>query len=230
MSEEAKKLPTPLLILMAIFAPIMIGFFIMFPSGNFLWTEAWILAIIFGIIMVYMLFWLNKHNPQILRSRTSVKGTTKKDALILASLGANMIIFIILVSLDGGRYHCSMVPLWAEIIGFAGFVLGFTIVFLVMKENAFAAKVVRIDKEAGHKVVTTGPYAVVRHPMYSGFLLMFASMSIALGSLYGLVPMLFMIIILIIRIRFEEQVLHEGLEGYTEYTKKVRKRLIPGIW
>lgn len=107
---------------------------------------------------------------------------------------------------------------------------GLIIMFLVMKENSYAAKVVRIDKEAGHKVITTGPYAVVRHPMYSGYLLWFSSMSIALGSLYGLIPTVLIIILILIRISFEEKVLHEGLEGYTEYTEKVKNRLIPKIW
>jgi protein-S-isoprenylcysteine O-methyltransferase Ste14 len=145
-------------------------------------------------------------------------------------LGATFFAFFILVSLDGGRYHWSTVPLWGEIIGYIGFVIGFIIIFLVMKENPFAAEVIRVDKEAGHVVITTGPYAVVRHPMYSGYLLWFFSMSIALSSLYGLIPVVFITILLIVRIPLEEKLLHEELEGYTEYTKNVKKRLIPWIW
>ena len=159
-----------------------------------------------------------------------MKGMVKKDIIIMILLIAAFFAYFIVVSLDGGRYYWSTVPLWGKIIGYIGFVIGFIITFLVMKENPFAAKVVRIDKEAGHEVITTGPYAVVRHPMYSGCILWFFSMSIALGSLYGLIPTGFMTILLIVRISYEEKILHEELEGYTEYTKKVKKRLIPWVW
>ncbi len=230
MSEDAKKFSVPVLILILICADVVFGFILFFPSGNFLWMEAWIFLILLTFLMAYMLFWLNKHNPQVLRSRTSIKGITKKDVILMILLGATFFAFFILVSLDGGRYHWSTVPLWGEIIGYIGFVIGFIIIFLVMKENPFAAQVVRVDKEAGHVVITTGPYAVVRHPMYSGYLLWFFSISIALSSLYGLIPVVFITILLIVRIPFEEKLLHEELEGYTEYTKNVKKRLIPWIW
>lgn len=231
MSEEAKKFSVPVLILIIILGDVFFGFILFFLSGwNFLWWEAWILLILLTFLMGFMLFWLNKHNPQVLRSRASMKGMLKKDIIPMILLVALFFAFIIVVSLDGGHYHWSTVPLWGKIIGYIGFVIGFIITVLVMKENAFASKVVRIDKEAGHKVITTGPYAVVRHPMYSGFLLWFFSMSIALGSLYGLIPVVFITILLIVRTLYEEKLLHEELEGYTEYTKKVKKRLIPWIW
>ncbi len=231
MTEDAKKFSVPLLMLLIIPADVIIGFILFFLSGwNFLWWEAWIFLILLIFLMGFMLFWLNKHNPQVLRSRTSMKGMVKKDMILMSLLIASFFAFFIVVCLDGGRYHWSTVPLWSKIIGYIGFVIGFIITALVMKENPFAAKVVRIDKEGGHKVITTGPYAVVRHPMYSGFILWFFSMSIALGSLYGLIPVVFITILIIIRIPFEEKLLHEELEGYTEYTKKVKKRLIPLIW
>ena len=230
MSEEAKSFSVPVVILIIIFADVFFGFALFFLSGNLLWMEAWILLILLTFLMGYMFFRLNEHNPQALRSRASLKGMQKKDIIIMTLMVIAFFAFFIVVSLDGGRYHWSTVPLWGKIIGYIGFVLGFIILFLVMKENAFAAKVVRIDKEAGHKVITTGPYAVVRHPMYSGYLLWLSSMSIALGSLYGLIPTAFLTILFLVRVSFEEQFLHQELEGYTEYTKKVTKRLIPGIW
>jgi len=231
MSEEAKKFSVPVLILFLIFFDVVFGFILFFLSGwNFLWWEAWIFLFLLTFLMGFMLFWLNKHNPQVLRSRTSIKGIVKKDIILMSLLVAGFFAFAIVVILDGAHYQWSTVPLWGNIFGYIGFVIGFIITILVMKENTFAAKVVRIDEEAGHKVITTGPYAVVRHPMYSGFLLWFFSMSIALGSLYGLIPMAFITILIIIRISYEEKLLHEELEGYTEYTKKVKKRLIPWIW
>lgn len=228
--KQVKKFSVPILILIIIFADVAMGFVLFFPSGNFYWMEAWIFLILFTFLMSYMFFWLNKHNPQVLRSRASLKGVQKNDLVILTLFGIVFLAFLLVVSFDGGRYHWSTVPLWGKILGYIGFVIGFTIIVLVMKENAFAAKVVRIDKEAGHKVITTGPYAVVRHPMYSGYILWVSSMSIALGSLYGLIPMAFLTLLFMVRISFEEKLLHKELEGYTEYTKKVKKRLIPWIW
>ena len=230
MSEEANKFSVPILILMIICGDVVFGFILFFLSGDFLWMEAWIFLIILTFLMSYMLFWLNKHNPQVLRSRTSMKGMVRKDIIIMILFIVVFFAFFIVVCLDGGRYHWSTVPLWGKIIGYIGFVIGFIITVLVMKENPFASKVVRVDKEGGHRVISTGPYAVVRHPMYSGFILWFISMSIALGSLYGLIPLGFITILLIVRIHFEEELLHEELEGYTEYTKKVKKRLIPRVW
>jgi len=97
-------------------------------------------------------------------------------------------------------------------------------------ENSFALKVEKIDKKGGKKVISTGPYAIVRHPMYTGFLLMFFGLTIALGSLFGPIPTAIVTILIIIRIPLEEKILHEELEGYTEYTEKVKLRLIPKIW
>jgi len=231
MTEDAKKFSVLILILIIIFGDVFFGFIFFFLSGwNFLWWEAWVLLTLLTFLMPYMLFSLNKHNPQVLRSRTSVKGMVKKDMILMGLLVPLIFAFIIVVSLDGGRYHWSTVPLWCKIIGYIGFVIGFIITVLVMKENPFASKVVRIDKGGCHKVITTGPYTVVRHPMYSGFILWFFSWSIALGSFYGLIPIVLTTILLLIRIPFEEKLLREELEGYTEYTRKVKKRLIPWIW
>jgi protein-S-isoprenylcysteine O-methyltransferase Ste14 len=230
MSEEAKKLPVAIIILLIIFVNVVFGFALFFLSGNLLWMEAWIFLIIMVPLTSFAFFWLNKHNPQVMRSRASVKGLQKEDVIIMSLVGIVFFTFGVVVVLDGGRYHWSTVPLWGETIGFIGLVLGYIITILAMKENAFAAKFVRVDKEGGHKVITTGPYAVVRHPLYAGALLLFSSGSIALGSLYGLIPVVFLIILLLVRISFEEKFLHEELDGYTEYTKKVKKRLIPWIW
>jgi len=230
MSETSKKFSTPVLIALIIFADVMQAIPLMLLAGNFLWIEAWIYILIFTIFMTYTMFWLRKNNPQLLESRTSMKGSPRSDKIILSLLGIVCIVYFLVVSLDGGRYHWSVVPVLVKIFGFIGLAFGLIIMFLVMKENAFASKVVRIDKEGGQKVISTGPYAIVRHPMYTGFLLMFFGLTIALGSLYGLIPTAIVSILIIIRIPLEEKLLHEGLEGYTEYTEKVKCRLIPKIW
>ena len=106
--------------------------------------------------------------------------------------------------------------------------LGYYLFYLVLRENTYASRVVEVETE--QKVISSGPYALVRHPMYVAILLMFAISPLALGSLWGMLPMILMPIILVLRILNEEKVLREGLEGYKEYTHKVKWRLIPGIW
>jgi len=230
MSETSKKFSTPVLIALIIFADVMQAILLILLSGSFLWIEMWIYLLIFTIFMTYSLFWVRKNNPQLLESRTSMKGSPRSDKIILSLLGVVCIVYFVVAGLDGGRFHWSVIPVLVKILGFIGVAFGLIIMFLVMKENAFASKVLRIDKEGGQKVISTGPYAIVRHPMYTGYLLMFFGLTIALGSLFGLIPTVIVTILIIIRILLEEKLLHEGLEGYTEYTEKVKYRLIPKIW
>ncbi|MFX1388125.1 MAG: methyltransferase family protein, partial [Promethearchaeota archaeon] len=119
---------------------------------------------------------------------------------------------------------------WVEIIGIIGMSLGFIIIFLVMKENTFLSKTVEIQEDRGHKVITTGPYRVVRHPMYSGFILFIVFYCFALGSLYSLIPTSLGVVGIIIRTVMEDRLLHKDLKGYKEYTQKTKKKLIPLIW
>ena len=231
MPEDAKPFPVPVIIGTVILSSVVLGFPLFYLAGTFYWVEAWILLILLIPLLGYTFLWLNKHNPQVLRSRTSVKGLQKQDIIIMILMVPAFFAIFLVVGLDGGQFHWSTVPLLGKLLGYIGFVIGFTIAFfLALKENPYAAKFVRLDTEAGHQVITTGPYAVIRHPMYAGIILWLASMSIALGSLYGLIPTAFLTNVILVRISFEEQFLHQNLEGYTEYTKKVKKRLIPWIW
>jgi protein-S-isoprenylcysteine O-methyltransferase Ste14 len=104
------------------------------------------------------------------------------------------------------------------------------LLFLVMRENSFLSRVVEIQKDRGHKVITTGPYAVVRHPMYVAVIVSYLATPFALGSLWTLVPAAAMALVLLIRTVFEDRTLHEELDGYRDYAARVRYRLCPGIW
>jgi protein-S-isoprenylcysteine O-methyltransferase Ste14 len=120
--------------------------------------------------------------------------------------------------------------MWLEIIGFCGFLAGLIIFYLVIKENAFLSRVVEIQTERGHKVVSTGPYRFVRHPMYVGLILMYIGIPLWLGSYYALIFSLIVIISLLIRTYKEDATLKNELEGYSSYAEKVCYRWIPGIW
>lgn len=106
--------------------------------------------------------------------------------------------------------------------------LGYYLIFLVFKENAYTSRIIEVEQ--GQKVISSGPYAIVRHPMYSGVILMYSFTPVALGSWWALIPSLMIIPTLVFRILNEEQTLKRDLPGYTEYTQKVKYRLVPGIW
>jgi protein-S-isoprenylcysteine O-methyltransferase Ste14 len=159
------------------------------------------------------------------------KASGKKWDKILMLLTAPFYFGAFIVSgFDAVRYSWSDVPVWLEMVGFCGFVSGLIIFYLVIKENAFLSRVVEIQSERGHKVVSTGPYRVVRHPMYVGLLLMYLGIPLWLGSFYALFFSLIVIISLLIRTYKEDATLKSELEGYSAYAEKVRYRWIPGIW
>lgn len=133
--------------------------------------------------------------------------------------------------LDSGRYMWSPeLPMYIYILAYVAHAISYAIVLWAMYINEFFSSVVRIQKDRGHKVIQEGPYKYVRHPGYVGVFFMAPSMPLILGSLWGLIPAGLLIIAIIIRTYLEDKTLHEELEGYKEYAKKVRYRLIPGIW
>ena len=126
------------------------------------------------------------------------------------------------------RFGWSSVPLEVIIIADAIVVGGYLLFVIVLRENRYASRIIEVEKK--QKVITTGPYAFVRHPMYSGVLLMYGFSPLALGSYWGMIPNALLILLIVARIRNEEKVLKQELEGYREYTQKVKYRLVPGIW
>ena len=127
-------------------------------------------------------------------------------------------------------FRLSQLPVWAQAIGALLIPLSIYVSFLTFRENTFAAPVLKIQRERGQTVVTTGPYSYVRHPMYAGGILMFLGIPLLLGSAYGLALVPVWIVLLSLRIPIEERMLKEKLAGYEEYARRVRYRLVPGIW
>ena len=141
-----------------------------------------------------------------------------------------MIPLYILPGYDAVRFQWSYIPFFIKIIGFIGVALSLILMFLVTKENSFLARTVKIQEDKGHQVITTGPYRFVRHPLYTGMIIYIICHSLALGSLYSLIPGFIINIGFIFRTKFEDKLLHEKLEGYMEYAQKTRYKLIPRIW
>ena len=198
------------------------------PAGTFDWPEAWVYL---GMMFVYFLptvIYLKKFNPELLKRRTNFKPEKNWDAVITYGSAAIFIVMLIIMGFDTVRFGWSEVPFWLKTISFVGIGLSFVLLFLVMRENAYLARIVRVERE--QKVVTTGPYSIVRHPMYVAVIGQFTLFPLALGSFYALPLAILVDIFIIIRIILEEKTLFEELEGYKEYVQKTRYRLLPGVW
>jgi len=176
--------------------------------------------------------WLARHDPGLLAERLGSpfqRAQQTWDKIFMAVVMVSYFAWITLIGLDA-RWAISRMPTWLQWAGAFLVALSIYLVFLTFRENSYAAPVVKIQRERGQTVVTTGPYAVVRHPMYAGGLVMFLGMPLQLGSWLGLVTGLLFIPLLAFRIPMEERMLRAELEGYDDYARRVRWRLIPRIW
>lgn len=178
-----------------------------------------------------LLIWLKKNDPELLKERRSVRKDVKSwDKKIILAYTVFLLIMLVLAGLDAVRFRWSRVPLVWKAIGYIGFIPAVTLGFWAFKQNTYLAQYVRIQKDRGHRVITTGPYEYVRHPMYVGVILFILCSPLVLGSLYSFIPALIIVILFIIRTSLEDKTLQEELEGYQEYAKRVRYKLIPRIF
>lgn len=211
---------------------VFIGAILFGTAGTFNWTEAWIyIAIQFGWSAGLSVYLWN-HDPDLLRDRLKFTKKSAKgwDKVMTFASMPFYAAYLVIPGLDAVRYQWSHVPLWAKAACFIVIVASFMWISWIMKENTYLSRFVEIQEDRGHKVITTGPYRFVRHPMYIGASIMLVSLPIALGSLYALIPTAFCIIFMLVRTVLEDRTLHKELEGYAEYAKRTRYRLIPGVW
>jgi len=197
------------------------------PAGTMRFWQAWVYLAMLCILTLFIFSYFIKRDPELLerRMRTKEKERTQKRILII------LWIFLIAAYLISGldrRFGWSHVPLLLNIITFVPIMTGYLLFYAVLRENRFASRIIEVAQE--QPVISTGPYAIVRHPMYSACLLMYLFAPLALGSWWGLLPMSATLIGIVIRILNEEKVLLAQLEGYRAYTLKTRYRLIPWVW
>lgn len=217
---------------MKVIIAIIVLLLLLFGSaGTIYWIEAWILIILYFIYVMGSFIWLKKNNPELLKERTSRRNEGKWwDKIILTIYTILLMFMLVICGIDAVRFHWSNLPLILKIIGFIGYIPSVIIIFLTIKENAYLSEVVRIQKDRSQQVVKTGPYKYVRHPMYSGIILMILFTPFALGSFMALIFSGLIIILFIIRTYLEDKTLQNELPGYKEYIKEVRYRLVPGLW
>src|SRR3990170_1789374 len=172
-----------------VFSLLFLGLVLFGAAGTLRWPAAWIYLALMATISFGGGFWLARHDPALLKERLgSLLQREQKgwDKVLMVVMLVFWTSWLVLMGLDGGRYHWSHVPLYAQIAGFILLCLATYLIYLTTKANSYAAPVVKIQTERGHKVVTTGPYAYVRHPMYAGALLFGAGAPLLLGSWWGL--------------------------------------------
>lgn len=214
--------------LLALLLVMAAGLFL--SAATFDYWQAWVFLAVFGASSLAITLYLMKNDPALLERRvyggpTAEKATSQK---FIQSLTALMFIGMLVVPGLDHRFAWSSVSFYAEGAGDVLVALAFLIIFFVYKENSFTSAT--IDVYAGQTVISTGLYALVRHPMYVGGLLMFVGMPLALGSWWGLLVLAVMMPALLWRIVDEEKFLTKNLPGYAEYKTKVSWRLIPLVW
>jgi len=213
-----------------VFLAVVMALLLFLPAGTARYWQAWIyLAVFFGSLLPQTLY-LVKKNPALLKRRLkggplAEKEKSQKIIMLFTSIG--FVALLVVPALDH-RFLWSKAPPYMVAAGDLLTVLGFTIIFLVFKENPFTSAAIEVAVD--QKVISTGPYAVVRHPMYAGGLLYLLGAPLALGSYWGLLALAAMWPFLIWRLFDEERFLSKNLPGYTEYCAKVRWRLIPGVF
>ncbi len=201
------------------------------PAGSFHWPEAWLVLFFYFSVVTGAFIWMKKNAPGLLKERMSRKRDVKSwDKIIMTIYILILMVLIIVPGLDAVRFHWSEVPLIIKVLGFIGYIPAMGFAAWAMRENAYLSDVVRIQKERGHTVCTTGPYKYVRHPMYVGVILFILCFPLSLGSFYALIPALMIVVLFIVRTSLEDKTLQEELPGYKEYAQKVRYRLLPGVW
>jgi len=209
---------------------VLIGLLFGF-AGTLDWERGWIFTLTFFACIIVNLIILFIANPEVIEERSRFHRDAKKWDILLMSLGSVVILGTLIVAgLDERNKWSEPLGVSWLYLGVLLFVVGDLIILWAMAVNKWFSKLVRIQSERGHRVVTEGPYAYVRHPGYVGWSLMWISIPLILGSLWSFVPAILSFALIIIRTYLEDKTLRSELPGYKEYTSKVKFRLIPKIW
>ncbi len=212
-------------------------------AGTFDYWQAWVYMLVLVVPMIFIIRYLYKYDPELLGHRLRMRERQKTQKLIQAVGWPSFLLAFIIPGFDY-RFHWSNMPLATIVISDVLVLLGYLFIGLVFKTNSYASRGLLyyltlspchhttriVEVEKGQKLITTGPYAAVRHPMYLGVLVFYVFSPLALGSYWAVIPALLIVPILVARIMGEERELLDNLEGYKEYLMKTKYRLVPGIW
>lgn len=206
---------------------LLVGILIFLPAGTFAFWQAWLLIGILFLPMFFAGLVMMKKSPELLRKRLNAKEEQDEQKSVILLSGLMFLAAFIIAGLNC-RFGWIVLPAWVSYAAAAVFLLAYAMYAEVLRENAYLSRTIEVQEN--QKVIDTGLYGIVRHPMYMTTVLLFLSMPLVLGSILSFVIMLLYIPIIAKRIRNEEQVLEDGLDGYTEYKKRVRYKVIPFVW
>lgn len=207
---------------------IAVLFFV--PAWSLHFWQAWIYLAIMAVSSAAIILYLAKHDDALIGRRLKAGPIAEKEKSQKIIQAVTSVFGVILYLVPGfdDRWHWSHVPTLLVILGEIGVALGFYIMYLVFRENTYSSSIVEVAKD--QKVVSTGPYAVVRHPMYVGAILLFLATPLALGSYWAFIPAIILSVMIAVRLVDEEKFLAANLPGYDAYRQLVRYRLVPGLW
>lgn len=206
---------------------ILVGAILFLPAWSFCYWNAWLfMGILFVPMFIAGIIMLGK-NPELLQKRLDAKEKEAEQKSVVALSGLMFLAAFIVAGLDW-RFGWTHMPNWVVWVATGLFMLSYLLYAEVLRENTYLSRTIEVQED--QKVIDTGLYGIVRHPMYMATLVLFLSMPLVLGSLYSFIIMLVYIPIIAKRIRNEEMVLEEGLPGYKEYKQKVKYKVIPFIW
>jgi protein-S-isoprenylcysteine O-methyltransferase Ste14 len=212
-----------------IFVPIFFALLLV-PAWSLNYWQAWVFGVVFSVTTTAIGIYFLKRDPRVVERRMRVGPAAEREPaqkIIMTLVLAGFVLLLVVPGFDH-RWHWSSVPAWLVLTANVFVVLGLLGTAVVVRQNSYAAATITV--ESGQPVVSTGLYAIVRHPMYSAALVMTAFTPLALGSYWGMLPVMPIIAVLAWRLLDEERVLKRDLPGYSDYCDKVPYRLVPGLW
>ncbi|WP_175422066.1 methyltransferase family protein [Agrobacterium tumefaciens] len=228
---DPKPMSRAAAILYAIISPVSLLALIFLPAGRIDWCPGWVFVAVVAAAFGLSALVLARVNPAIFRARSRFQpGTKTWDLFLVTGILLAFAAEIPVAALDAGRMGWSTVPLWAILLGYILLVGGIAVTAWAQAVNPFFEPGVRIQSERGQRVITSGPYGIVRHPGYTAAIAMFTGIPPALGSWVALLPAALAIALLILRTGREDRLLQAELPGYADYARERRYRLFPGIW
>jgi protein-S-isoprenylcysteine O-methyltransferase Ste14 len=210
------------------FLVIALGLFV--AAGTVAWGAGWVFLGLLSVTGLPMTWWLLKYDPGLLEERMRFRPEFSWDKTSIPIMLVFFLFWLILMPLDAVRFHWSHMPIALKLLGALSILISLYVSFLTFRENPYASAVVRVQKDRGQTVISTGPYRYVRHPMYAGACLFFPGTALLLGSWYGVLCTPVFLGFLAFRAIQEERLLRQELEGYDVYMAKVKYRLFPHVW
>ncbi len=232
MAEKENLFSLRTILMLAVFI-VLVPFLPLLISGRWDWWEAWVYAVVYILTFILSRALAARHSPDILAERSKFmdhNDTQPWDKVLVLLLGLGGALLPLVVGLEArfGQQPRFSLPL--ELASLLLFLAGMLLSSLALIENSYFSGTVRLQSERGQQVISSGPYAFMRHPSYSGALLTYLTTPLLLDSVWGFVAVAFLLVVLVVRTRLEDRFLQDNLPGYREYAARVRYRLIPGIW